>query len=170
MKFEYVERAKWFMKDFLHYINNDTFILNDAVMLSEAIEKYNKTFDCNLCYDSGQTRHVLIYSDFVIKWDKGEERIKRFGGCENEVKMYDKAEDMGMAYLLARITPIEINGLNFYVMPKVDYVAEADIYEYLTEQEIFWMDDNLGDIHSENWGWIDDNVVIFDYACGVVWP
>ena len=164
MKFDYVERATEFISDFIDFINGKTEHLYDCFWLCKDINRYNKTLGIKATYDSGLTRHVILNEDYVIKWDKNPERASRFGGCENEVEKYKEAERDEMAYLLAPITPIEVDGMSFYVMPKVDYVAEADIYEYLTKKEMIWVNDNLDDIHGENWGWYDGEIMIFDYA------
>lgn len=165
MKLEYVERATEFISDFIDFINGKTERLYDCLLLCDDIRKYNKTLGIKATYNSGLSRHVILNEDYVIKWDKNPDRISRFGGCEDEIEKYEQAERDEMAYLLAPITRINVNGLKFYVMPRVDSLGEIDIKNYLTHKEAEWVDDNLDDIHGENWGWYNgEEVMIFDYA------
>lgn len=165
MKLDYVERATEFIYDFIDFINGKTERLYDCLLLCDDIKRYNKTLGIKATYDSGLTRHVILNEDYVIKWDKNSERISMLGGCENEIVKYEQAERDRMAYLLAPITRIDIHGFKFYVMPRVEFLGEADIEEYLTRKEIEWVYNNLDDIHSENWGWYNgEEVMIFDYA------
>lgn len=164
MKFEYVEAAKKYMSEFLNYIHNDVSILDDVFLLCSRLSEFNKEYGYHSRYDSGLARHVIVNEEYVVKWDKEADRIGRFGGCEDEIKKYKEAARDNMAYLLAPITPIKIGELTFYVMPAVDYIGDADIFDYLNEEEFLWVQENLEDIHSENWGWHNGEVMIFDYA------
>ena len=120
-------------------------------------------------YECGSARHVIITKNFVIKWDIEEGGYShQIGGCLDEVKIYDEARIHGYSHLLAKITPIYINKKYFYVMPTIPNIGlrnhNNDIEYYLDIDEYEWIRNNITDLHSYNWGIIDDRPVIIDYA------
>ena len=72
----------------------------------------------------------------------------------------------GYAYLLAPIYRLYYRGRYFFVMPRAyDVGSGRDIFELLDDDESEWLMRNVGDLHSWNWGLIEGNPVVIDYAC-----
>lgn len=130
--------------------------------------------DNSVTVTSGMTRIVIVGEDFVIKINKPQtERWKMFGNSRDEVRMYKKAVKDGYDWLFCRIRAMIIGHHTYYIMEKVDTTAEDKGYsgdisdefeEYLGEEVIDYINKNVFDIHNENFGFIDDEPKIFDYA------
>lgn len=164
MKSNYITRAKKFLAQIAPYLER-------FKNVNEAVCEFNYDHRRNVIVKRGMTRYALLSSDYVVKWDYNEQHVQRFGGCENEFSIYQQAENAGYGYLFAQITPVEGYKKKFYIMPRIDKIAmdagKDCIDEYLTEDEqeyIYW-DLCVGDIHDENWGFLNGDPVLIDYAC-----
>ena len=164
MKSNYIVRARKFMKDFLPYLLK----YNDNVEF--AVLDYNRAKHRHVEYYHGLVRRCVCLADYAVKWDYSEYHASVYGGCESEVINYNFAREHGYEYLLAEITPIEIDGHVFYVMPRVKQLAiRFDEYEpdsRLSEDEYDFLYEVMGlhDMHDENWGIVSGQVKIIDYA------
>lgn len=162
MKHTYVERATSFISAFLPFLEIYGFDTPDDVRL--AAEYFNLYNNRRIKVCHGATRIALVNSDYVVKFNYGE-RVDQFGGCEEEVAMYQHASDEGMEYLLAKITRVEVKGYTFYVMPRARYIGKADLMQGNTEDDVDWLFDTLYDLHEFNFGIINGRAVVIDYAC-----
>lgn len=116
--------------------------------------------------ENGSVRMAIVGEDFVIKWDYDDEAAEEIGGCEDEFRKYRVSLSSGYAYLLAPIYRLYYRGRYFFVMPRAyDVGSGRDIFELLDDDESEWLMRNVGDLHSWNWGLIDGNPVVIDYAC-----
>lgn len=168
-RYNYVQRAKYFMTKFVAEIDNMD-DMYDLIKTSILVNHYNERHTKRIKLTSGIARSVLLTSDYVVKWDRNVERAKTYGGCADEYEAYCQAEDDGFEYLFAPITPIEVRGMTFYVMPRIHQLARdvrAELREldmYLTENEANYIYDRFEDLHDENWGFIFGSPVLIDYA------
>lgn len=131
-------------------------------------------YDNNITVNSGQTRVVLVGDDFVIKINKPTcDRWRMFGNSRDEVRMYRKACEDGYAWLFCPIRAMIIEHHTYYVMQKVDSVADdegyedsidQEFYEVLGEEAVDYLNEHVFDVHSGNFGFINDEPIIFDYA------
>lgn len=120
---------------------------------------------------SGSSRMVIVGKDFVIKWDYDFKNIETIGGCEDEFRIYKRSLSSGYSHLLAPIFRIYHRGRYFFIMPRIDHIGPEehdykDINEFTSEDEYNWLWNNIGDLHSWNWG-LDNfnNPIVIDYAC-----
>lgn len=168
MKSDYRIRAQRFMNLFFPYLRKYPNRIDLAVLF---FNRDKKMFvKCN----GGLVRRCLILSDYVIKWDYNSRGRKMYGGCKDEYITFQEAKEDGYDYLLAEITPFEVRGHIFYVMPRIDTLAE-DFPEYLSddisdhisddEYDYLFYHLHLSDIHNENWGVLNHSPVVIDYAC-----
>lgn len=161
----YIVLAYKFMKALLACANDRT---DDGIIAAIGSASWRTHIYAN--YTCGSARHVIMTKNFVIKWDMTKGGAYTIGGCEDELRMYEHAKRCGYDYLLAKITPIYLEGRYFYVMPTVENIGPEyhdynDIEDYLTDEEYWWIRDNIQDLHGYNWG-LDENdmPVIIDYA------
>ena len=136
-----------------------------------ALGRCNMKLHSKIKFDYGCTRYVIIGKDWVAKWDYLGDRT--FGGCEDEMKMYNYAKIDGYEYLLAKPTKVKVSPYIFYIYPRATLLGINSGYELedvLDEAEIDYLTNNIFDIHDENWEYIDGHPVIIDYAalCGDV--
>lgn len=164
MKSDYITRAKKFVpvvEEILYNYGN----------IYEGVELYNKSKHRKVIFASGLTRYAFICSDYVIKVDYDEYEVRRFGGCENEVKIYKLAKRDGMEYLFAEITPFEYNGHKYYIMPRINGIGRNydDANEWMNEDELEWINEHgIFDLHFNNYGWRNGRVCLIDYgACAL---
>lgn len=163
MKSNYIVRAQKFMRDFLPYLEAYEFV-------GRAVLAYNEAKHRHVEHYNGLVRQCVCLSDYAIKWDYNEHYANIYGGCENEVINYNFARKYGYEYLFAEITPIEICGRMFYVMPRVKKLAitfdeyEPDSRLSYDEYEFVFGVMGLCDMHDENWGLVNGKVKIIDYA------
>ena len=165
----YEQNAKKWILENIH-------ILNDLWDCRESYISFKNAFrfDRRVYVTSGMTRIVIVGEDFVIKINKPQqEHWKIFGNSRDEVRMYKKAVKDGYDWLFCRIRAMIIEHHTYYIMEKVDATAEDRGYsgdisdefeEYLGEETIDYIKKNVFDIHNENFGFIDDEPKIFDYA------
>lgn len=163
MKSNYIMRATKFMEAFYPYMRK--------YEIRQAIRLFNEKNHRMVRLCKGAVRYVLVTSDYVIKWDYNKQNSKCFGGCREEYHKYQEVKNDYFGYLFAEITPIKVKHRIFYVMPRVESLGidhNQYIDEVLEEEEIHYLYEEacIGDIHDENWGYINGQPVIIDYACG----
>ena len=163
MRNSYEVRAQKFIREFFPFIDGCVDFLDyEEATYDFMIEHPHR----KVAFDHGMTRVVFITSDYVVKMDYSEENIEKFGGGEKEIAFYEMAEREGMAYLFAKISRYDYEGVSFYIMPRVYGIGRFfyDADEYLTAEESDWCWDHVRDLHNENYGWKNGHVIIFDYA------
>ena len=162
----YIERAKDFIKDIYPFIEDDPFTVETV---EATVSDYNWAKRRNVLVKSGSVRIALITSDYVVKYDYSPCHAEVYGGCEQELKMYNFAKEQGFDDLFAEITRFEYEGMNFYIMPRINGIgknrfSEAD--DFMSEEERdFCYDAGLCDLHHYNYGFRKGRVCIVDYAC-----
>ena len=163
MRSDYITRAKKFIPTIdviLSYNHQKWDIADDIYMFN--ILKHRKVI-----FAHGLTRYAFITSDYVIKVDYSPEDIEMFGGCENEMAIYEQAERDGMEYLFAKITKYEYNGTNYYIMPRIHGVGrnDYDANYWMDEKELdYIMELGICDLHYNNYGWRNGHVCLIDYG------
>ena len=168
MKSDWWVRAEKFMEQFI----KEESLSNDNMTMGKRVRNFNQNHHRVVKYAYGQTRHCLMTSDYVIKWDRTDRRgsIESWGGCVQEYNFYyTVAEPEGYEYLFARPVRFKIGRRWFYAMPRIDCLAidrNADIEDYLSDEENEWIYDHCWDLHDENWGFLHGEVQIIDYATG----
>lgn len=164
MKSNYIVRAMKFLNEFLPYMDGCS-SPSDYQMMTDMFCDDHKGRKVLCCY--GIARVAIITSDYVVKFDYSKKACDFYGGCEDEVKFYDFAVREGFAHLFAEITHVSVGGRDFYIMPRVKGVMRrAGHYaeEFFFGEERAFIDENLNDLHDENYGWVNNRPVIFDYA------
>lgn len=141
-----------------------------------AIKAYNKTHSMKLVYHFGVSRIAILRADYVVKfamvpdevWDNGDGSC-RAGDNDTEYEVYQRAVRDGFAYLLAKTTPVVINGHSIAIMPRIDHVGDESRlwWECVTDKEYDWLTDNVNDLHSGNVGYRNGKPVVIDYAWDV---
>lgn len=159
-----------------NWLIKNAYVLNSLWNCRDSTFTFKQAFinDKSVRICSGMTRIVIVGEDFVIKINKPQtERWKMFGNSRNEVRMYKKAVKDGYDWLFCPIRAMIVEHHTYYVMEKVDSTAEDNGYsgdisdefgEYLGEETMEYIKKNVFDIHSANFGFINDEPVIFDYA------
>ena len=165
MKSSYEVRARKFAQMIYPFITGCTTVSD----YRNAVDNFNVVFHRKVRVAWGQTRVVLITSDYVLKIDYGK-KGNRWGTCEDERKAYCKAVHDGFAHLFAKTTPYMVNELVFYIMPRIDRIGAEyngwdDVYEYVDGDDCEYLFDNFRDLHYENFGWKNQHPVVVDYAC-----
>lgn len=164
----YIVDAYYTMKGLSRYIYN-WYDIDDII---EAVERYERANWTNhLKVEFGSSRIVIISHNFVVKWNYHDGAINSIGGCEEELNMYYYACRCKKDYLFAEISCIYINGLFLYVMPFVSDVGRQEgwMENYLNNEDYQWLNEKVSDLHCANWGVIDGQCVIIDYACYNKW-
>ena len=131
--------------------------------------EFNETFHRHVRVCAGQTRVVFITSDYVVKLDYGN-RGRIWGDCATERKAYLRACKDGFGYLFAKTTPIMVNEMVFYAMPRIDRIGTEyngwdDAFDRVNGKEYDYLMKYFRDLHCENYGWKRGKIVIVDYAC-----
>jgi len=165
MKSSYIVRARHFAEMIYPFIVN----CKTPNEYEQAVENFNILYKRNVRVAHGQTRIVLITSDYVLKVDYGA-MGKMWGDSACELKAYNKAFNDGFAYLFARINSVMVNEKVYYIMPRIkdigfEHNGYDDAYEVVTDEESDYLFENFRDLHYENYGWKDSHPVIVDYAC-----
>ena len=163
MRNSYEVRAQKFIRKIYPYIMD----CDELEEIEEAVDIFNAEYHCHVKFAHGMTRFVLICSDYVIKVDYDPIEIENFGGCEDEVFMYETAEKEGFDYLLAKITRYDYSGMPFYIMPKIKGICKTwyDADYYMSDEEINWCNrHDLHDLHCFNYGWKNKHIVLIDYG------
>lgn len=164
MRHDYITRAKHFIHMIEPFLRNGN--LADPALAEKAIDSFNRTNSRRVVVRHGLTRIVFLSSDYVVKVDYGDQ-LCLFGGCENEVHLYELARRDGFAHLFAPITPFFYNGIKWYIMPRIRNIGRYDssAIEWVRWDESEWLEVHVNDLHQYNYGWVNNHPVIFDYAC-----
>lgn len=160
---DYTIRAQKFIDQIAPFLTDCDTIREFA----HAVTAFNTIYHRKVIFAHGLTRIALITSDYVVKFDYGRKNdIIIFGGCQNEMNMYQQAQNEGYAHLFAKITLVTHNNRNYYVMPRVYGIGryEEDVYDYVNDDDREWLYDHVFDIHNANYGWYKGYPIIFDYA------
>ncbi|MBO7694689.1 MAG: hypothetical protein J6T10_18895 [Methanobrevibacter sp.] len=124
-------------------------------------------------YAHGSVRFVFIGNDFVIKFNYANKAtIKWAGGCADEYKCYKKFQEDGMDYLLCPVTKMKGGHHFYYVMPRVSVACDENLDEddftwSISEEEKEYIDRYISDIHDENFGVLNGDFVLIDYAWNI---
>lgn len=118
----------------------------------------------------GSVRVVVMGTDFVIKWDYDLSCANEIGGCEDEFIVYKKSLSSGYSHLLAPVYRVAYRERYFYIMPRVHNIGLSEhqnkgIESFTSYRELQWLEKNIGDLHSWNWGIENNKAVVIDYAC-----
>ena len=160
----YIERAIDFIHEIDPLINN----IHSYASVFYAVAEFNNTYHRNVIFCNGAVRYALLTSDYVIKFDYEPEEVESLGGCEDEVKIYEKAQEEGFGYLFCPITRYVYGHRFYYIMPRVRGVSTAGCFawNFMTEEEEAWCKGiGLSDLHEDNYGFRDGHVCLIDYAC-----
>lgn len=169
MKSSYQARALKCFSMLLPYIVN----CHRVYEFERAVQLFNMHYHRHVIVDHGLTRVVFITSDYAIKMNYGMDSCM-YGGCEEEVEMYERAKKDGFGYLFAAIERIECNGYVAYVMPRIknipeDWDEDASYYRhierYISDEEYEYLCAHVRDVHWRNFGLRGGRPVIVDYAC-----
>lgn len=159
----YEERAKDFIQEIYPYLESRTI---SATI--RGVAKFNFEHHRKVVVKHGIARTALITSDYVIKFDTQNGQADRFGGCEDEIEFYNRAEQDGFGYLFAKVTKYTYNHYNFYIMPRIHGIGKyqyKDAWDFMTNKEYSWCYNNdLYDLHCYNYGFRDGHVCIIDYG------
>ena len=161
MKSDYRVRAEKFIRKMYPIIRD----CKSPQAVSKRISAYNAEHHTNIRVANGASRFALIYSDYVIKFDYGRDKIWA-GGCEDEYKKYTEIISKSpYAYLFAEVTKIHIGRKNIYIMPRVNHVGESKKYwDKMSYEEYKFIHDITADMHKGNYGSYNRKPVIIDYA------
>lgn len=164
IKNDYTVRSQKFVQQIFPYIEKYMRCPN-AYKVDEAVCQFNNDKHRLVKFNWGCSRRVLITSDYVVKWDKCEERAF-CGSCEDEYKAYLFVKETKFAYLFAEIFKFDYQGYTFYVMPRIYNIRNRDIFVqfYCTAEERAFLNEYFCDLHDENYGFKNGRPVIFDYA------
>lgn len=165
MKSDYEVRAIKFAHVLASLFQNCT----DLGDFEDAIYNYNCTHTRKIKYEHGVSRMVIIRSDYVIKFNMHpleDFEDGRAGDNMSESAVYKRAVKAGMAHLLAKPTIIKINNRVISIMPRINGIGnwERSWYNYCTEEEADWLDENIWDLHEGNVGYRHGKVCVVDYA------
>ena len=165
MKSSYLVRATRFLHAIYPYICDD---LTDWYHVRNGVDNFNRDRTRNVELSNGSARMALITSDYVVKWDYDEEAVKEIGGCVDEWELYQDAVMDGYEYLLAKTDLVVIEGHTFSIMPRIRNIGaqhhHGDIEDYLTFDEYRWLLGMVSDLHSWNWGIVNNKACVIDYA------
>ena len=165
MKSNYEVRAQRFIEKIAPIVPK---ILNSSTIMRmrEIVAQFNDENHRKVVVSKGLTRVALISSDYVIKIDYHRDVI--FGDCESELHIYEIAKADGYDYMFAKITRYPYNGINYYIMPRINGINPdryEEAWDYMDDNEREWCyEHNLIDLHSGNYGWHNKHIVIIDYA------
>ena len=165
-------KAKSYQLRAWEYIRELPKYVCDWVYVDDIIDAVEKVFWNTGIYanvECGSARIAIIGKDFVIKWDY-DECVKEIGGCEDEFRIYKRSLSTGYAHLLAAVYRVTYTKRWFYIMPRIHDIGMEnhnwkDLKDYTTEDEYTWLINNIGDLHSYNWGIENGKAVVVDYAC-----
>lgn len=161
MKSDYKVRAEKFIRRMYPIIKD----CRTPGQVGGRIRRYNQEHHTNIQVASGAARYALIYSDYVIKFDYGNDK-QWAGGCEDEYQRYQTViKGSGYEYLFAEVTKIRIGRKNIYIMPRVRGIGHSQNYwDKLTYKERRFIHDVTADMHRGNYGSFNRKPKIVDYA------
>ncbi len=132
---------------------------------SKALREYNEKHKRPLNYEVGYTRVTVIRNDYVVKitYFHSEE----IGDNQAEADNYEIAKKAGYEYLFAKPTLFEYMGMLFEIMPRVNHIGDysRNYWNYLTDDELRFVEDNFDDLHEHNVGYYRNKPVFIDYSC-----
>ena len=157
MKTDYKVRAEKFAHVLVKLFANCKYLED----FEYAVRQYNNTHRYQLKIAHGISRIAIIRSDYVIKFHRRADFEGWAGDNTSERKMYEKAVDDGYDYLLAEINLVNVDDVQVAIMPRIYGIDSTYHYEnYLTWDEQEWVEQNIGDIHSKNFGIRNNTVYI----------
>lgn len=170
MKNNYEARALKFAETVLAPLFQDCHTLSDY---QRQIFNYNETHKRPLHYANGVSRITILRNDYVIKFDiipTGSFSDGRAGDCESELQIYKRAVEDGFSHLLAKPSLYYWGSKPFLIQPLVSGIGRTDCWwYYCSDEEEYWLDHNIYDLHSHNYGFRKGKICIFDYAWGSRW-
>lgn len=133
---------------------------------------YNAHHSRKLITAHGVSRFAVIRADYVIKFDmtpRSDFRDGRAGNCTSEERVYARAVAEGMEHLLAKTTVVNMGEHTIAIMPRISGIDDAERcwWDYCTEEEYQWLNDNINDLHDANVGYRNGKVCVIDYAWDV---
>lgn len=165
MKSDYRVRALRFLNSILPYLKDDIF---DVTEIQYRVDEFNRDHSRKVEVMWGSARVALITSDYVVKWDYDMNDAQDIGGCADEYRAYQQAKEQGFDYLFAETTLVNINDIEFSIMPRIRNIGPdhhgGEIDDYLTPWEWAWLRNFDKDIHHYNWGIRHGKACIIDYA------
>lgn len=166
MKNSYEVRAQKFIQMLYPYIYNCRTYRD----YERAVVAFNITYGRKVQMFHGATRISFVTSDYVVKinFEREDYSLDRFGGCEEEIEVYEKAKKDGFEYLFAKIIRYHYH-INFYIMPRVYNIGkyDDDAYYHVSDEEFEWLYEHVADLHCGNYGWKNGKIIIFDYAADI---
>lgn len=170
MKSDYRIRAQKFIAQVYPFIRDCEYIEDYYYGINEFNRRYSNR---KVMISTGSVRIAFITSDYVVKFDYDCHEAKRFGGCEDEMEFYQYAKQEGYEYLFAEIIPYQYLDIIFYIMPRIHGIGckkSCDHYvqDFLSEDELDFVESTLWDMHDQNYGWKNNHPVIIDYACNIL--
>ena len=135
-----------------------------------AVNKFNRENHRKIKFCYGSTRVCFVTSDYVIKMDYNQDQIIFWGGCQSEYDNYDFACANGCDGAFCPIDKIDEKA---YVMPRcemADWYDESILDEFwkdCNEDEFWYVQENIKDVHNQNVGRYKGRVVLIDYAACV---
>lgn len=165
MKSDYRVRALRFLNSILSYLEDDIF---DPTEVQYRVDEFNRDHSRKVEVMWGSARIALITSDYVVKWDYDMDDAHDIGGCADEYRAYQQAKEQGFEYLFAETTLVNINDIEFSIMPRIRNIGPdhhgGEIDDYLTPWEWEWLRHFDKDIHHYNWGIRHGKACVIDYA------
>lgn len=163
MKSNYVDRARKFIKAIYPFLEENRY---DFYKVNRAVKAFNKEKLRNVKFCNGAARFALLTSDYVIKWDRSVAATRRYGGCKKEEERWRDFSQTKFSSLFVPVFKIKECGCTWYVMPRITGQAPRCIaYHYLTlEEQRFFMDKHITDVHCGNFVLKRGRPLIFDYA------
>lgn len=174
MKNDYISRAKKFLDVFSQYLPDKHYMGNYDVRI--AIDSYKQDFP-RRCVgtECGSSRVVFFTSDYAIKVDTSAENW--WGTCLDEMAVYDFACEHGYEHLFIPVTQYCIHNQVFYIYPRIKstiydrgtYKGDTDdeyaYQEFFSDDDIWFLDKYIGDLHLANIATLHGEPIVIDYAC-----
>lgn len=156
---DYITRANRFLHEIAPYLIG-AYTVNEVI---NRVSQYNEDHHRAVQIAHGATRIALITSDYVIKFNYGDD-VNEYGGCEEEEEFYAYACEEGFGAYFAATTGTTVSGRKFWIMPRASGVGRVWLYRNVPAVVYEWIIDHVYDLHNGNLGMIDGHVVIIDYA------
>lgn len=161
VKSNYEVRAKKFIRDIFPYLLEQNF-----TYYWSAIQKFNREKHRKVKCAFGSTRQCLLSSDYVVKIDLVKESY--FGTSKDELQNWKEFySTCGYKDHFAPVSKYTYHDYDFYIMPRIPNVGsfgEDDLGKDIDEDFAEWAFNNIGDIHSEQFGRKNGKFIFVDYA------
>lgn len=167
IKNNYEARAQKFIQELYPYLHNIRISSNSMWKIRKAVDKFNKEKNRKVLVFSGASRVVFVTSDYVVKLDKNTAWA---GNSARELLAYERAVNEGYEHLFAKISSFKHKHRTFYIMPRakiamnLSYKRQSKLWKSLTKAETNFINENISDLHDENWGTLHGKFIVFDYA------